>query len=212
MTRGRRWLTLGCLSVLIAVAVWWLARDPAPTEGPVAVPPGETTRQTLPDHEGNPEVWTLSRREAEREEALDTPLPEPSPRETDPGERTESARALNAEALEAWKQKDLVEALELFEAAVEADPDDWVPRADYGRLLMMMMNSREAQIHLERAAELAPDEPQVWLDLHTLYQRNLRLEPALEARRKAEEAAGGQAIVQDEMTGLWVLEGESVYP
>jgi len=197
---------------LVSVAIWWRVRDEPTPAGPLPVPERETTRQTFPDPEGNPEVWTLTRREASPEELVEPTLPAPAPRERPPDETTDSARALDAQALEAWKRGDLREAIDLFEAAVEADPDDWLPRANYGRLLLLMTDYQAARPHLERAAQLAPEKPRVWLDLLSFYERTVALESAFEARRRAEETAGGRALVRHEATGLWTLDGESVFP
>src|SRR5262245_46098346 len=98
-----------------------------------------------------------------------------------------------------------------FEAAIAADPDDRVPRSHYGRLLTLATDYERARPHLERAAQLAPDDPQVWLDLQTLHERALRIDLALEARRRAEELAGGRAIRQDPM-GYYEIEGASSFP
>ncbi|MFQ5416176.1 MAG: tetratricopeptide repeat protein [Myxococcota bacterium] len=207
----KRGAVIVLLSAGIVAGVWWGLRDRPPTVGPAVVPLGETTRQTLPGADGEPEVWTLTKREAARDEIVAEMLPEAAPRDDPPDERTDSARALDAQALEAWKTGDLREALDLFEAAVAADPDDWVPRADFGRLLVMMNDLPAAGRHLERAAELNPDSPRVWLDLYSHYQRSMQLERAFHAHARAQELAGGQGIVQD-ATGLWRLEGDSIYP
>jgi tetratricopeptide (TPR) repeat protein len=197
---------------IVCVAIWWSLRDEPPPAGPLPVPEGQTTRQTFPDSEGNPEVWTLAWREASREELAEAALPAPAPRESSPGEMTDSARTLDARALQAWQQGELRDAIELFEAAVEADPEDWLPRADYGRLLLLMTDYERARTHLERAAQLAPEKPRVWLDLLSFYERTVVVERAFEARQRAEEAAGGRALARHESTGLWVLEGESIFP
>ncbi len=175
------------------------------------VPEGETVVRTLPDPEGNPEQWTLSRRRMSESELEESALPTPKPRETQPGDYTGSARALNSRALESWKHGDVRGAVDLFEAAVAADPDDWVPRSDYGRLLLLMTDYEQAWTQLERAAELRPDSPRVWVDLISFYEGNLLLERASYARRRAEQLSGGLAIVRDE-TGLWRLENESIFP
>ena len=65
---------------------------------------------------------------------------------------------------------------------------------------------------LERAAELNPDSPRVWLDLYSYYQRNMQLERGFHAYARAQELAAGQPIVQDPPTGLWRLESDSIYP
>jgi tetratricopeptide (TPR) repeat protein len=121
-----------------------------------------------------------------------------------------SSRALNARALDAWKHGDIHSAIDYFEAAVAQDPDDWRPRADYGRLLVMMTSYQNAAPHLERAAELSSDNPRVWLDLFSYYQRTLQFERAFAARERVVDLADGQAIVQDQ-TGLWRLERDSIY-
>jgi tetratricopeptide (TPR) repeat protein len=172
---------------------------------------GETVQQTFTDAEGKPEVWTFTKREVSREELPDLVLPPPAPRETPPGEHTDSARTLRAQALESWKHGEIERALEFFEAAVDADPEDALPRSDYGRLLMVMTAYEKALPHLERAAQLEPDDPRVWVDLLSFYERNVLLERAFYARQRAEELTGGQAIVRDE-TGLWVLDGDSIFP
>ena len=123
------------------------------------------------------------------------------------GQSTESARSLNAQALDAWRTGEIRRALDLFEAAVAADPQDAEPHSNYGRLLTRMAAYERALPHLERAAELSPDDAQVWLDLRTLYERTLSLERATDARRRAEGLAAGRHIVKDD-NGFWVLEGE----
>jgi tetratricopeptide (TPR) repeat protein len=173
---------------------------------------GETVKQLLPDADGNLVEWTFTRSDERPADFVPPPLPEPAPREAPPDELTDSARALHARGLEAWKQGEIREALALLEAAVETDPDDRVSRSDYGRLLMLSTQYGAAYAHLERAAELAPDEPRVWLDLLSYYERKLMLKHAWEARRKAEETAAGRPLVQHEFTGLWILEGDSIYP
>jgi len=199
-------------AALIVAGTWWALRDdPSPSVGPAPVPTGETTRQLLPGPDGEPEVWTLTRREAEREEIVAELLPDAEPRDDAPDARTDSARALDAQALEAWKTGDLREAIELFEAAIEADPDDWLPRADYGRLLVMLTDYEQAGPHLERAAALKPDSPRVWLDLYSYYQRSMQLERGFHAHARAKELAGDRPIVQDD-TGLWRLGDDSIYP
>lgn len=200
------------LAALIAAGAWWALREPPPSVGAANVPLGETRRQVLEGPDGEPEVWTITKRKAAREEMFDGVIPEPAPRETPPDEGTDSARALDARGLEAWKAGELREAMDLFEAAIAADPDDWVPHANYGRLRMLMTDLKGARPLLLRAAELAPDSPRVWLDLVSMYERSLVFGAAAEARQRAEETARGRAIVQDEFTGLWIVEGDPVVP
>jgi tetratricopeptide (TPR) repeat protein len=198
------------LLIVIGVLFWWM-RDRVTPSGEVPVPTGETVERVLPDAEGKPEVWTISKHEIALEDLPDQALPRRAPRDSAPGAHTDSARALDAQALESWKHGDVRGALDLFEAAVAADPDDWVPRSDYGRLLLLMADYEQAWTQLERASELEPDSPRVWIDLISFYERNLLFERAGYARRRAEQLAGGQAIVRDE-TGLWRLDGDSIFP
>jgi len=62
-----------------------------------------------------------------------------------------------------------------------------------------------------RAAALAPEDPQVWLDLQSLYERSQMLDLSWEARARAEALAGGRPISQDEL-GLYQIEGSSWLP
>lgn len=209
----RRWLAVAALA-LAGAGGWlaWTGREPAPVQGPAPVPDGATVLQTLPDAEGKAQVWRLERREIAREALPDLVLPAQDP---DAGRREtfdDAARALDARALESWKHGDLEQALQLFEAAVAADPDDWLIHADYGRLLFLLTADTEAFPHMERAAQLRPDEPRVWLDLQSFYERNILLQAAGAARERAEKLAAGRAIVRDDETGLWRLEDDRIFP
>ncbi|MFT5444116.1 MAG: tetratricopeptide (TPR) repeat protein [Myxococcota bacterium] len=224
----KRILIASLVIAALAAVGFWIVRSGAPDdpdagiksleastppllEGPGVVPLDQTSQQVFSGADGEPEVWTLRKREAARDQIAAELLPTPEPRTALPDGRTETARALDAQALEAWKVGELHNALEMFEAAVEADPDDWVPRSDYGRLLVMMTDYEKAGPHLERAAELNPDSPRVWLDLYSYYQRNMQLERGFHAYEKAKQLSGGAEIVQDD-TGLWRLEHDSIYP
>ena len=204
-------ISAGLGVVGLAAVACWLLRETGPPIGATPIALGETVQQILPGPAGESEVWTLSKREVGREELNAARLPQADLRRPDRDAGSESARALDALALEAWKTGRLREALSLFEAAIAADPDDWLPRADYGRLLVMMADYAAAGPHLERAAELNPDSARVWLDLYSHYQSSLQLERGLLAYERAEGLAGGRAIVQDE-TGLWRLDGDSIHP
>ncbi|MDP3939390.1 MAG: tetratricopeptide repeat protein [Deltaproteobacteria bacterium] len=188
------------------------AVPPSPEVGAQPVPLGKSVTQYLPGAEGEAEKWTLTKKIVPREKLSDEVLPQPAPRATPPGVQTEAARTLNTQALNAWRQGELEQAVDLFEQAIEADPEDPAPRSDYGRLLTLMTDYPKAYPHLKRAAELAPNDPQVWVDLVNLYERDILLERAAYAREKAEKLAGGRPMVRDEETQLWVLEGGKVFP
>jgi tetratricopeptide (TPR) repeat protein len=202
-------------AALFAVgAAFWLAR---PWEPPVvkqgeALPFDEKVELHFVDEEtGEAETWKLEKKVTTREESLGSlSLPEPDPAARD-AVPDESARTLDALALEAWKSHDIEGAMKHFEAAIAADPDDLVPRWHYGRLLTLMTDYERARPHLERAAALGSDDPQIWLDLQTLYERSLNLELAEAARERAEALSGGREIRQHEM-GYYEIEGASSFP
>ena len=202
----------GALIALAALA--WILRpwEPRVVEEGEALPLDEKVEMRFVDEEtGETETWKLEKKATTREEALgDLSLPEPDPAPPD-REPDESARTLDAIALEDWKRGDVERAIQRFEAAIAADPDDRVPRSHYGRLLSLATDYERARPHLERAAELAPEDPQVWLDLQTLYERSMRLELAFQARERAEALAGGREIRQNPM-GYYEIEGSPPVP
>ena len=175
---------------------------------PEPVPLGKTVTQQLPGPDGKPETWTITKQEVPREKLPEMVLPQPSPRKAPPND---SARALLGQALESWKHGDVADALAEFEAALAVDPDDPEVLKRYGRLLTLMTDYERATPQLERAAQLKPEDPQVWLDLQTLYEKSILLERAGYAREKAEALARGANITQDE-NGFYFLEGEALFP
>jgi len=197
--------------VVLAGVVWWFGTPRVVEEG-TPLPFDQPVEMQFKNEEtGDTEIWKLEKKTTTREEALGTvKLPEPDPAGKDHAPN-ESARALDGLALEAWKQSDLPQALKLFEQAVAADPDDRVPRSHYGRLLTLMTDYEAARPQLERAAALAPEDPQVWLDLQSFYERTQLLDQSWAARARAEAVAGGRAITQDEM-GLYQVEGAASFP
>ena len=211
---SRRALVTTLAAVLGALAaIVWLERPRGPkvvAEG-APLPLDEKVEMRFKNDDGQTETWKLEKKETTREEAIaPIAMPEPDPR-AGAHEPNDSARALDAQALETWKHGDVAKALELFEQSVAADPDDRVPRSHAGRLLTLMTDYEHALPHLERAAALAPDDPQVWLDLQTLYQRAERLAAAFEARARADALLGGRRVVQDEQ-GFYRLEDEPAFP
>ncbi len=214
MSRRAR-VSIAALSfAVLACGVWWFAhpRGPRVVEERGPLPFDEPIERRFHDERtGEVETWKLEKKATTREESLGKQqLPEPDPAGKD-HTRNESARALDGLALEAWKQSDVQKALGLLEQAVAADPDDRVPRSHLGRLLTLASDFGAARPHLERAAALAPEDPQVWLDLQSLYERSQLLDLSWEARARAEALAGGRAITQDEL-GLYQIEGSSWLP
>lgn len=210
MTRRSRLLfALVCVLALAAFA-FYRSREKGLSLEPV--PLGKTVTQQLPGSDGKPETWTLTKQEVPRAKLPDLVLPQPSPRQAPPSESArESTRVLEGQALESWKHGDIAEALVKFDAALAVDPDDSEVRTQYGRLLTLMTDYERALPQLERAAQLKPEDAQVWLDLLTLYEKNVLLERAGYARKKAEALAPGASITQDE-NGFYFLDGESLFP
>lgn len=210
-----RALAAGTAGVLVALGLvlWCFAPRQSRVVAPdQPLPFDEKVQLRFGDGQsGESEIWKLEKRETTREESLQAvALPEPDPVAAAHAP-DDSARALDAQALEVWKHGQLEQAMQLFEQAIAADPDDRVPRSHYGRLLTLMTDYERARPQLERAAELAPEDPQVWLDLQSLYERIQRLDQAFAARERAEALAGGRAISQTEM-GLYQIDGEAAFP
>jgi tetratricopeptide (TPR) repeat protein len=212
MSRRALAITLALVFAALAAIVWFdRPRKPDVVAEGAPLPLGEKVEMRFRNEDGMTESWKLEKKETTREEAISpVRMPEPDPAAADHAPN-ESARALDAVALETWKHGDIAKAVELFEQSVAADPDDPVPRSHAGRLLTLMTDYARALPHLERAASLTPDDPQVWLDLQTLYERAQRFEAAQTARERAEAVAGGAPIVQDEQ-GFYRTEGAQTFP
>lgn len=126
-------------------------------------------------------------------------------------EQIQSPGELASLAGNAWLDGNLRASMAFYQAAIKADPTLWNARSEYGRLLLLMADNRGAQTHLLEAASLNPDSPQVWLDLMSYYHRTVQREKAASARKKVEQLAANKAIEQDR-SGLWRLQGGSIYP
>jgi tetratricopeptide (TPR) repeat protein len=208
-------IIVGLLAVALGIAAYLVGERAL--EGPRVVEPGkplpmdETVQLRFKDEEtGEEEVWTVEKRETRPEDIEPRPLPDPDP-DVETHESNESSRALNAMALESWKRGEIRESMDYFEQAIEIDPDDPLPRTQYGRLLILAMSYVDAYPHLKHAAELTPEDPQVWLDLATLYEKKMALPSSWEAQKRAEALADGKKIERDAM-GFWRVEGESIHP
>jgi hypothetical protein len=205
---------LALVLLIVGIAIW--IRPVAQEEIPV-VSPGEPLVMDQPvrmrwvdEETGEADEWQITKREGNPEDWEGRPLPEP---ELDSPAHVpdESSRALSAMALDSWRRGEIVEAMDTLDAAIEADPDDPLPRTQYGRLLALSMSYKKSLVQLERAAELQPQDPQVWLDLATVHEKTLSLNRSWEARRRAESLAEGREIRQGEM-GFWVVGDNSIYP
>lgn len=167
---------------------------------------GQTASQSIVDEDGKTQVWQVTKSELPSDKRAERVLPVAEEPVEVNEKLNQSALLLNELAMRAWETGDIRGALEFFRAAVLESPQVAAPYTNYGRLLTQMASLEEALPLLERAAALAPDEPQVWLDLQTLYERAVLLERAHYARKKAEQLAPGWPIVRDDR-GFWMLEG-----
>lgn len=187
--------------LLLGLAVYFSGR-PATLSEPRAVAMGETESQQIRDADGEVENWTYTKNrlpEVSRSEEPRAIAPPPSGAATIP----------NEQALNAWSTGDIRGAIDFFEEAIAADPNDPAPHSNYGRRLTAMVAYDEALPLLLRASELSPDDPQVWLDLLTLYEKSLQFSRANAARQRAQELAGDRALVRNEY-GAWLLEGNNL--
>jgi len=205
------WLSLALVVAALGALVWFeRTRTRVVAEGE-ALPLDRPVEMRFQNPDGEVETWKLEKKQTTRDESIGkVTLPAPDPAAAD-HLPDESARALDGVALEAWKHGNLAEALAGFDRAIAVDPDDRVPRSHAGRLLSLMTDYAQALPHLERAAALAPEDPQVWLDLASLYERAQRLDASHEARARAEQLAGGRRIDRDEH-GFFQLEGAPSLP
>jgi tetratricopeptide (TPR) repeat protein len=236
---------VGAAAVAVfAAGAWWMLREEPVPPPPVAeakpvrservvgleqpLPQDATVELRWVDEEtGEEDVWQVTKREGLPEALTDAEaLPEPDPEAGD-HVPDESARVLHDMGLESWKRGEIREAMGQFEKAIETDPDDRQPRTQYGRLLLLAMSYHEARPHLERAAELEPEDPQVWLDLATLYEKMRLPELSWDSLERAREefvsgssgmSVGSEREVpirefpQDPITGFYVTPGTEILP
>ena len=187
--------------LLLALAAYFFV-TPATFNEPQPVAMGDTEVQQIRDDDGKVESWTYSKKPMSKILKSDEPAAVAS-------RPTGAASVPNEQALNAWSTGDIRGAMDLFEEAIAADPNDPAPHSNYGRRLTSMVAYDEALPLLLRASELSPDDPQVWLDLLTLYEKSLQFQRANAARQHAQELAGDRAFVRNEQ-GAWLLEGNSL--
>lgn len=193
-THWRYWLVAVVIAVGLIIAFWPHALTDPSTE--VSIGNGAA------DNESDDSSIASGATEQEKGEDTNIEIP------TDPG-AAENGALLNQQAMNAWHAGEIREAMALFEQAIEAAPDDPAPHSNYGRLLTLMVSYQQALPLLERARDLRPDDAQMWLDLATLYERAQILEKSWEARARAAELVGSEAITRDRQ-GRFVVQGNSL--
>ena len=192
------------LAVVLAAAFYGLSlKSKGAADNSASVPLGASVVVSVEQEDGEIENWKLKKTYVPREKLPDLVLPQP---EEDSSEQNGVQSQLAKNATESWRTGNIREAIEIFDQAIKENPDDVSALSSYGRLLTMMSAKSEALPHLERAAELTPNDPQVWLDLATLYERSILLERALYAKETAEKLANGRTIFRNQR-GFWVLDG-----
>ena len=187
--------------LLLALGAYLFVK-PETLDEPQPVAMGETEVQQIRDEDGKVENWTYIKKKLPEISQSEEPRADAPP-------PTGAATIPNQQALNAWSTGDIRGAMDLFEEAIAADPNDPAPHSNYGRRLTAMVAYDEALPLLLRASELSPDDPQVWLDLLTLYEKSLQFQRANAARQRAQELAGDRALVRNDY-GAWLLEGNSL--
>jgi tetratricopeptide (TPR) repeat protein len=118
--------------------------------------------------------------------------------------------ALREEADRLIGEGKVVEGLDVFRKAVEADPSA-KNHGDLGRILYRLMAFDEAAVHLRAAAELDPGNADRWIALANLYYRKVDLGEAWKAEKRAREAEPGLELGRDS-EGMRVRKGDSAPP
>lgn len=97
------------------------------------------------------------------------------------------AAALRARADELLAAGQVLEAIAALRAATEADPSA-KNHGDLGNLLVKTLALDQGLVHLRKAAELDPKNPDRWLTLANAYYRKVDLGKAWDAEKKAKAA------------------------
>jgi hypothetical protein len=129
----------------------------------------------------------------------DVPPIEPMPNAVAPpasGPAPIDATALRDEADRLIAEGEVLEGIEVFRKAVEADPSAR-NHGDLGSLLYRFTAFDEAGIHLRAAAELDPNNADRWIALANLYSRKVDPGEAWKAEKRAREAEPGLALGRD---------------
>ena len=103
-------------------------------------------------------------------------------------------------------------------AAIQLDPDDARLPVDHGWRLTLMTDHQCAMPRLETAAQLEPEDPLLWLDRASFYERNELLEWAVYAKhsgssgRRPERNQGCQGLLDLRGNDIVTNEGGSSMP
>lgn len=163
-----------------AVALWWM-RLPEPST-PAARQPAALTNASPRAARSAPEAP-----QPPQPVPPNAVAPAAPPAPADPA----LAAQLRAQADAFLAAGKVREAIDAFEAALEADPSSARNHGDYGRLLRDLTAIDKALYHLRRATELEPASADRWIDLANAYYLKPDPGEAWKAERRAREAAPG---------------------
>ena len=114
--------------------------------------------------------------------------------------------ALRDEADRLIREGKVVEGLDVFRKAVEAEPTA-KNHGDLGNLLYRLTALDEAATHLRAAAELDPGNADRWIALANVYYRKIDLGEAWKAEKRAREAEPGLVLDRDG-AGMRIRKGD----
>jgi len=117
-----------------------------------------------------------------------------------------SAAALRQEADQLIRDGKVLEGVEVFRRAVEAEPTAQ-NHGDLGSLLYRLTAFDEAAIHLRAAAELDPTNADRWIALANVYYRKVDPGEAWKAEKRAREAEPGLELARDG-SGMRIRKGD----
>ncbi len=165
--------------VACAVGAWWVRV--AQKQEPLSPSPVETQRAVEP---------TAARPEVAAPAPPAPPPTTPRPAQPTPARAPNPALAseLRAQADALLKDAKILEAIDAFEKAIEADPSSARNHGDYGRLLRDLTAIDKALYHLRQAADLDPGNPDRWIELANAYYLKTDPGKAWEAEKRARAA------------------------
>lgn len=98
--------------------------------------------------------------------------------------------ALCAKAKEAVKERNLLEAIDLYEEAIESDPDDAAAHEGLATACYLAQDFPGAIKHFQRVTQLKPRDGKAYINLGALYNLKQDYKEAAEVLRKAVQRDG----------------------
>lgn len=166
----------------VALGAWWSIPRPSPQPS-LSPQPAEARRAG--DKSSAPSEFAPAQRSATTPPAAGSPAPAPA---TPPPRDPLRAAGLRARADALLKDAKIPEAVDAFDAAIEADPSSARNHGDLGRLLRDLTAIDRALYHLRRAAELDPGNADRWIELANAYYLKPSPGDAWKAEKRARQA------------------------